>query len=129
MADGIASGPANSVLALLFNGTAFAGFATPFAQLHVGSPGAAGTTNPAGNTVRQATGAIATPVGGSATNVAAINWTSVSTSETYSHVSIWSAASGGTFIASGTITAAAVVAGNNFQIAIGGMTVSIPVAS
>jgi hypothetical protein len=129
MADNISSGVANSVLALLLNGTAFAGFSTPYAQLHTGAPGAAGTANIAGNNTRQATGAFATPSGGSTTNSGAINWTSVSTSETYSHVTLWSAASGGTFICSGSITATAITAGQNFQIAAGAMTVSLPVAS
>jgi hypothetical protein len=129
MADNVAAGVANSILAALLNGTLFAGFATPYVKLHVGAPGSAGTANPAGNTVRQATGAFNTPAGGATTNTAAINWTSVSTSETYTHVSLWDSSSGGTFIASGSITAGAVLAGQNFQIAAGGISVSIPVAS
>ena len=129
MADNVSSGVANSILGLILNGTAFAGFATPFVQLHTGLPGAAGTTNIAGNSTRQATGAFAAPAGGSTTNSAAINWTSVSTSETYSHVSLWSAVTAGTFICSGTIAASAITAGQNFQIPASGMTVSLPVAS
>jgi hypothetical protein len=129
MADNISPGAANSVLALLLNGTAFSGFATPYVQLHTGAPGAAGTTSIAGNNTRQPTGAFATPSGGSTTNNAAINWTSVSTSETYSHVSLWSASTAGTFICSGAISASAITAGQNFQIPAAGMTVSLPVAS
>jgi hypothetical protein len=129
MADNVASGVANSILAALVNGTSFAGFATPYVQLHTGAPGAAGTSNIAGNNVRQPAGSFAAPSAGSTSNSAAINWTSVSTSETYSHVSLWSAASGGTFIASGSITAGAVLSGQNFQIAANGISVSIPVAS
>ena len=129
MADNVAAGVANSILGLLLNGTAFAGFSATYVQLHVGAPGAAGTSNVAGNSVRQGAGSFATPSGGSTSNSAAINWTSVSTSETYSHVSLWSAASGGTFIASGSITAAAILAGQNFQIPVGGMSVTLPVAS
>ena len=53
----------------------------------------------------------------------------MSTSETYTHVSLWSAATSGTFIASGSITAAAITAGQNFTIAAGGLAVSLPVAS
>jgi hypothetical protein len=129
MADNLSSGVANSVLALLLNGTAFSGYSATYVQLHTGAPGAAGTSNVAGNNVRQACGSFTTPSGGSTSNSAAINWTSVSTSETYSHVSLWSAASSGTFIASGSITAGAVLSGQNFQIAAGGISVSIPVAS
>jgi hypothetical protein len=120
---------ANSTLGLLLNGTGFAGFAGVYVQLHTGAPGSVGTANVAGNTVRQAAGVMATPSGGSTTNSTAINWTSVSTSETYSKVSLWSAPSGGTFIASGSITAAAIVAGQNFQIPAGGIVVSLPVAA
>ena len=128
MADNIATGVANSFLSALVNNGSFTGY-SPYVQLHTGSPGAAGTANVAGNNVRQAAGTFNTPAGGSTSNSAAVNWTSVSTSETYSHVSLWSATSGGTFIASGSITAGAILAGQNFQIPAGGMTVSLPVAS
>jgi hypothetical protein len=129
MADNISAGVANSLLALLLNGTSFAGYVATYAQLHTGAPGAAGTANVAGNNVRQAAGAFAAPSGGSTTNSGAVNWTSVSTAETYSHVSLWSAASGGTFIASGSITAGAILVGQNFTIPAGGMSVTLPVAS
>jgi hypothetical protein len=129
MADNISSGVANSVLGLLLNGTAFAGFAATYVQLHVGAPGASGTSNVAGNNTRQAAGAFATPSGGSTTNSGAVNWTSVPTNETYSHVSLWSASTSGTFIASGSITAGAILAGQNFTIPAGGMSVSLPVAA
>lgn len=129
MADNIAAGPANSVLGLLLNGTAFAGYSTPYVQLHTGAPGSAGSANVAGNATRQAAGAFATPAGGSTSNSAAVNWTSVSTSETYTHCSLWSAGSGGTFICSGSISAGSITAGQNFQIPAGGLSVSLPVAS
>lgn len=129
MADNISAGVANSVLALLLNGSAFAGFTSPYVQLHTGLPGAAGTAAVAGNNIRQTAGAFAAPSGGTTTNSAAVNWTSVSTAETYSHVSLWSAASGGTFIASGSITAGAILVGQNFQIPAGGISVTLPVAS
>ena len=129
MADNISALVANEVLALLLNGTTFAGFAATYVQLHTGAPGAAGTSNVAGNSTRQPAGTFQTPLSGITSNVAAINWTAVSTSETYSHVSLWSAASGGTFIASGSISAAAITAGQNFTIAAAGLGVSLPVAS
>lgn len=129
MADGIATTVGNALLASILNGTAFTTYTSPYVQLHVGAPGSAGTANIAGNNVRVASGTWSTPTGGSATNNAAINWTSVSTSETYTHCSLWSASSGGTFLASGPVTASAITAGSNFSIAIGAATVSIPVAS
>jgi hypothetical protein len=129
LADNVAVGVANSILNALVNGSAFAGFSATYAQLHTGAPGASGTANIAGNNVRQAAGAFAAPAGGTTTNSGAINWTSVSTSETYSHVSLWSASSGGTFIASGSITAGAILAGQNFTIPASGLSVTLPVAS
>jgi hypothetical protein len=129
LADNISGPVANSVLGLLLNGTAFGGYAATYAQLHTGAPGPSGTSNVAGNNVRQAAGAFNSPTGGSTANSGAINWTSVSTSETYSHVSLWSASTSGTFIASGSITAGAILSGQNFQVPAGGMTVTLPVAS
>jgi hypothetical protein len=129
MADNVSAGVANSILGLILNGSAFAGFAATYAQLHVGAPGSAGTSNIAGNIVRQAAGAFAAPAGGTTSNSGAINWTSVSTSETYSHVTLWSASSGGTFVASGSITAGAILVGQNFTIPAGGLSVTLPVAS
>jgi hypothetical protein len=129
MADGTAGGVADNLLGLMLNGAAFAGFAATYVQLHVGLPGPAGTANIAGNTTRQPAGAFVRASGGSWQNSAAVNWTSVSTSETYSHATLWSAVSGGTFIQSGTIAASAITAGSNFQIAANGITVGMPVAS
>jgi hypothetical protein len=129
MAENVATPVANSILGLILNGTAFAGYASAYVQLHTGAPGAVGTANIAGNNVRQPAGTFAAPSGGSTSNSAAVNWTSVSSSETYTKVTLWSASSGGTFICSGSITAAAIAAGQNFQIPAGGMTVNLPVAS
>jgi hypothetical protein len=129
MATGAASGIVNAWLASVLNGTAPTTYINPYVQLHTGAPGAAGTTNVAGNTTRvQLTGTF-TISGGSTTNPAAVSWTSVSTAETYSDVTLWSASTGGTFIVSGTITANAVSVGDNFSIPIGDMTISQPVAS
>jgi hypothetical protein len=129
MADNISTTLANNLLATMLNGTAFTNVTPIYVQLHTAGPGAAGTSNVAGNNTRVASGAFQSPSGGSTSNTAAINWTSVSTSETYSHVSLWSAATGGTFICSGSIAAAPITAGQNFSIAAGAMTVSLPTAS
>ena len=129
MAVGAATGVVNAFLASLLNGTAPTTYSAPYVQLHVGNPGAAGTSNVAGESVRQQATGTFTISGGSTTNPTAVNWTSVTTAETYTYVSLWSAASSGTFIASGTITANAVNIGDNFSIPIGDMTISMPVAS
>jgi hypothetical protein len=129
MADGAAVGIVNAWLASVLNGTAPTTFSAPYVQLHVGLPGAAGTANIAGESTRQqATGTFVIS-GGSTTNPTAINWTSVTTAETYTNITLWSAATGGTFIASGTITANAVSVGDNFSIPVGSATISMPVAS
>ena len=131
MAAGISATVGDALLASILNDTAFTAYGPTYVQLHVGAPGSAGTANIAGESTRVTTGTtpFASPSGGSTTNNNAINWTSVSTSETYTYVTLWSALTSGTFIASGTITASAVSVGDNFSIPIGDMTVSLPVAS
>lgn len=131
MAYGLSAPVADDVLALILNGTAFSGFSEVYVLLHVGDPGASGTANVAGENTLEAAGSFNAPSGGSTTNAAAINWTDVSTAETYTNVSLWSSSdtATGTFIASGTITASAVAVGDNFQIPAGDMTVSMITAS
>ena len=132
MADGGSATIVNALLASVLNDASFTAYGPVYVQLHTGAPGAAGTSNVAGNSTRQSCGsnsAFGAPSGGSTTNLNAITWTSVSTAETYTHVSIWSAATLGVFIASGSITANAVSIGDTFTIPISDMTVSMPVAS
>lgn len=129
MADGASVTVVDAFLAALLNGTAFTNYGGLYVQLHTGAPGSAGTANIAGESTRMAAGAFSTPSAGSSSNLAAVTWTSVSTSETYTNISLWSAATGGTFIGSGTITANAVVAGDTFTIPIGDIAVSMPTAA
>lgn len=93
-------------------------------KLHLGDPGAAGTSSPAVNTTRrQATmGAAAS---GTATSTATLTWTAVSTTETYTHFSMWTASTAGTFLCSGTVTSGAVTAGQDFVVNAGGLTISV----
>lgn len=134
MADGISATLANAILASTLNDTAFTSFTfgPVFVQLHTGAPGAAGTTNVAGNSTRVTCGSnpgFTSPSAGATANSNALNWTSVSTTETYTHITMWSASSGGTFLYSGAITASGVTVGDNFQIAAGGISISQTVAS
>lgn len=125
MAVGLASGIANSVLDSLCRNVAWTPPAAVYVQLHVGDPGAAGTTNPATETSRkQATFGTAAS-GGTISNTAVVSWSSVAGTEDYTHFSAWSASSSGTFLFSGTITANAMVAGDNFDIPIGSCAVAI----
>jgi hypothetical protein len=119
-AVGIASAQADAILNAYARGTSYAGNATVFVKLHTGDPGAAGATNAAANTTRvQATfGAAAS--GGALSNTAVLDWLNVPNAETYSHVSLWTASSGGTFLGSDALAVARTVAvGDNFQIGVG----------
>lgn len=127
MATGWSSGVAEDILDAAFNNVPFQ-IATVFAQLHVGDPGAAGTTTPATETTREQV-TMASPSGGAITSDADVTWTAVAAQETYTHVSLWTAATLGSFIASGTITAAQVDAGDDFVLPAGDIDASIPVAS
>jgi hypothetical protein len=129
MADNVSAGVANSILDAMLNGNSFAGFVATYAQLHNGAPGGAGTANVANSGTRQPAGTFSATSGGASHNSAAINWTSVAANDTYTHVTLWSAPSGGTFIASGSVTAGAILAGQNFSIPASGMSVTLPVAS
>ena len=103
----------------------------PWIKLHVGDPGAAGTSNAAGNTTRkQASWSAAS--GGSVTTSAELLWSDaeVNTAEDYTHISGWTASTAGSFGWSGTMTANAVSAsGDEFRIAAGGITLSLTVAA
>ncbi len=130
MATGITAAQANSMLDAYMRGTSYAGNSTPFVKLHTGDPGSAGTSNAAGNTTRQSAAFAAASAGANATN-ADIVWTNVNTAETYSHVSLWTAVSAGTFLGSAALTASKTVAiGDTFTIASGSLTMAItPVAA
>jgi hypothetical protein len=128
MAVGIAVGQANAILDALCRSVAYSDPAEFWVKLHIG--GVAGASNAAGETTRkQATFSAA--ASGAITTSAALEWTTVSTSETYSHVSFWSASAAGTFLGSDALnTARAVVAGDNFTIPAGDLDLSItPVAA
>lgn len=96
MVVGIAAATANADLDR-FRNNAAAAIATPFVQLHTGDPGAAGTANVSvGCTTRNAITWNAAS-GGSMTLLSLAAFTNAGTSETISHVTIFSAASAGTF--------------------------------
>jgi len=97
-----------------------------FVKLHTGDPGGAGTSNAATNTTRQQATFGTTATTGSIANTVAIEWTNVSTTETYTYVSLWSASTGGTFLGNDDLSsAAAVTAGDTFRIPVGDLTLTI----
>lgn len=119
----LAVGVINSFLDALLRNTSYAN-ATVYVKLHIGAPGSAGANNAAANTSRQqATFNAASS--GATTNTSDVVWTNVSNSETYSHISLWSASSGGTFLGEAALAGSqAVVAGNNFRIVAGDLDIS-----
>ncbi len=97
-------------------------------QLHVGDPGANGTANVATETDRiQATWGSA--ASGTISNSAQLQWTTVAGTEDYTHFTVWTASSAGTFGSSGTVTANAVTPGDTFTIPTGDLDVSLTLAS
>ncbi len=83
-------------------GTAPTTYATVWVKLHTGDPGTAGTENAAGETTRKEITLTGTAV---LKNSGAVEWTAVSTSETYKWVSIWSASTAGTYLGRGQLEA------------------------
>ena len=93
-----------------------------FVALHIGDPGADGVSNPAEETLRveYIPDTIDDTGGGTGEafvlNVGDINWENLAATETFSHVSIWDALTGGNSWYKGALVAPVqVVAGGNFQ--------------
>lgn len=101
MADGLSATHANSYLNV-FNGVTYTGFPNIYVQLHTGSPGASGTSNISLNSTRNAITWNA-PVNGSMTLLAVPTWTMVAI-ETLTDVSLWTAATLGTFLWSSALS-------------------------
>lgn len=127
MAESMSTATANSILDAICNNTSYA-VATPYLQLHTAAPGASGTTAIATETDRQLV-SFGAAASGAIANDAAITWTGVAGTEDYTHWTLWTASSGGTFIGSGTVTANAVVAGDTFTIPSGDLDITLTVAS
>lgn len=115
----------NSLLDALCRNVSYQNAAV-WCKLHIGAPGAAGTANPAGETTRQQATFGSAAASRAISNTALIEWANVSTTETITHVSLWSASSGGTFLGSDALPSGiAVTATDNLRIAIGDVDVSI----
>ena len=130
MTTGMSSAIANSILDAYARSVAWSEPAELWVKLHTGDPGAAGTSNAAANTTRQE-GTFSAASAGAITTSADCTWTSVSTTETYSHVSFWDASTSGTFLGSDALeTSRGVTAGDNFTIATGDLDLSVtPIAA
>lgn len=125
MTTGIASATANAWLDALCRSVAYSDPAAFWVKLHTGDPGAAGTTSAATNTTRQQ-GTFSAASAGAITTSSNLTWSSVSTTETYSHVSFWDSSASGTFLGSDALdTARAVTAGDDFTIVAGSLSLNI----
>ena len=127
MATGISSYLAGAWLDALGNNTSFA-VANVYVKLHVGDPGAAGTSNPATETTRKEA-SFSAASSGTLTSDSALTWTNIAGSQDATHFTAWDNVSAGNFLFSGTITANAYTAGDTFTIASGSLTVSLTLAS
>ena len=127
MATGVSSYLANQWLDALGNNDTFA-VAAVYVKLHVGDPGANGTSNAATETTRKEASFAAASAGSLASD-AAITWTNIAGSQDATHFTAWDNVSAGNFLFSGTITANAYSAGDTFTISSGALTVSLTVAS
>lgn len=101
---------------------------TPFVQLHVGDPGAAGTANVATETTRKAV-TFSAASGGVMSNSAQVQWTNIAGSQDATFFTIWNASSAGTFKFSGTIVANPYTAGDTYTAAIAALVLTIVVAA
>jgi hypothetical protein len=127
MATGISSYLANAWLNALGNATSFS-VTTPYVKLHVGDPGAAGTSNAATETTRKSVSFAAASNGALASD-ADVSWTNIAGSQDATHFTAWDNETAGNFLFSGTITGNAYTAGDTYTISSAGLTVSLTVAS
>jgi hypothetical protein len=132
MALGMSEFTVDSIFNAMFNNTSFV-VTQAYMQLHIGDPGAAGTSNAATETTRKSVsfGTPAAPSSGTVTisNDAQVQWTGIAGSQDASHYSLWDASTSGNYLGSGTITANAYTAGDTLTFAVGDIDISLPVAT
>lgn len=96
-----------------------------YVKLHTGAPGESAASNAATEATRKLA-SFAAASGGVAATDADLTWTSVSTTETYTHFSIWDNVTAGNPLVVGAFgSSIAVTAGDNFLIASGDLTVTL----
>ncbi|MEU6768529.1 hypothetical protein ABZ916_39225 [Streptomyces sp. NPDC046853] len=100
LAPGLVSGWLDTLRTTGNGGTAYSAVAGTFVQLHTGDPGAAGTANVSvGSTARNSFVFSDSSAGSAlALGTPPSAWTNGGTSETLTHVSVWTASSAGTFL-------------------------------
>jgi len=131
MADGFSTTFANSLLNALTN-TAPTAYSGGYALLHTGAPGSAGTANTSVATTTRVAATFSTASAGALALSNTPSWTNgtggTATSETITDISVWSAATAGTFLFSAALSASkAWASGDTLQLS--SLAVSIPTAS
>lgn len=123
MADGLATGTANSALSNI------TGTNANDVELHTGAPGSAGTANPSSVTTRQAV-TWAAPSGGSiaASNQPAFTSWAGTNGEIVTDIALWSAGVAGTFGLSMPLSAS-VTMHTGDSLTLTSITIAIPTAS
>ena len=127
MATGLSAYTANKFLDALGNATAFS-VADVYIKLHVGDPGANGTSNAATETTRKVVTFAAASTGSIASDSAA-SWTNIAGSQDATHFTAWDNLTAGNFLFSGTVTSNPYTAGDTVTIASAALTASLTVAS
>lgn len=97
-------------------------------KLHTGDPGPNGTANAAGHTTRLQITAPAAD-NGTLTTSADLDYTGVTSTETWRNVTLWTASTGGTFGLSGVMPPKSVTAGDDVTLPAGSVTAAFPLAS
>jgi hypothetical protein len=121
----IVAAEADKMIQALVGNATYTASAAFYVKLHIGDPGAAGTGNPAATTTRMAA-TMAASSGGASTNSALVEWTSLANAETLTHVSFWTAVTGGSFLGNDQLSSpAAVGVGDTFRIPAGDLDVTI----
>lgn len=116
MSAGISTYLADKLLGSVFNDAAYTPPTTVYGQVHVGDPGAAGTSNTSAVTGRQVS-AWATAASGATALSDTPTFTATAT-ETWEYVSWWDAPTGGNFLASSAATTnQGVISGNVVAVA------------
>lgn len=122
---GLAVADANALVSAEARNTAYTGPSTLYVSLHTADPGATGASEVSGGSYARQAVTFAAPSGGTASNSGVLNFTGMP-AVTVTHISLWDAASAGTFHQSGALTSSVVVAsGNTLQFAAGAITFNV----
>jgi hypothetical protein len=128
MAEGLSTALVSNWLnTLRAAGAAFGPVTATYAQLHTANPGAAGTTAGSVGSTTRVVFTHAASSAGSALALTGTNpaWTNGGTSETLTDISVWTAASGGTFLYSVALSAGkAWASGDTFTLTSLGVSLS-----